>query len=203
MDTVKACMATLCFYYMYFVRYCNQTGSWHWKLIPTFMTVLLVAINHKPWNPTVISFNSLKTWCIIWPDAEVKKCTACMGCNQKQGVPKTHVSNCIYFYFSACLVLLLLLCVMFMKNLLLTDSVHENFEFSATWMLRIQVFWVVKLANRVTNYWQFEGTCLHIEGLWSHWYVKMKAHMFLWNMNSITLLPSITQKAWIPRFCMH
>jgi len=136
-----------CFYYSYFLSYCSQTGSWHWKLIPMFMTVLLVAINHKPWNPTVLSFNSLKTWCIIWPDAEVKNCTACVGCNQKQGVPNRHVSSCIYFYFYACIVLLLLLYVKFMKNLLLTDSVCENFEFSTTWMLRIQVFWVVTLAN--------------------------------------------------------
>jgi len=74
-----------------------------------------------------------------------------MGCNKKQGVPNRHVSNCVYFYFYACVVLLLLLYVKFMKNLLLTDSVYENFEFSTTWMLRIQVFWVVTLANRVTN----------------------------------------------------
>lgn len=47
------------------------------------------------------------------------------------------------------MVLLLLLYVMCMKNLLLTDSVYENFEFSTTWMLRIQVFgflhWLIEL----------------------------------------------------------
>jgi hypothetical protein len=109
MDTVKACMATLFFYYSYFTSYCNQIGNWHWKLIPTFMTVLLVAFNHKSWNPTVLSFNSLKTWCIIWLDAEVKKCIACVGCNRKLGVPNRNVANCVYFYFCAFTVLLLLL----------------------------------------------------------------------------------------------
>jgi hypothetical protein len=69
----------------------------------------------------------------------------------KNGVPNRHGSNSVYFYFYACIVLLLLLYVMFMKNLLLTDSVYENSEFSTTWMLRIQVFWVVTMANRVTN----------------------------------------------------
>ena len=38
-----------------------------------------------------------------------------------------------------------------MKNLLLTDFVYDNFEVSTALMLRLQVFWVVTLANRITE----------------------------------------------------
>jgi hypothetical protein len=38
-----------------------------------------------------------------------------------------------------------------MKNLLLTDSVYESFEVSTALIMRIQVFWVVTLGNRVID----------------------------------------------------